>query len=121
VDKYKLGLYRSLRGNSITNGGKDFSGPALSYEGSILAGYKCGNEDKEGILTHDQTVRLHSCEKATACSALNERNVVWIRPIICRNGNNEVAEVGTGGGGGDLTQNPELELDETSIRMFLQL
>lgn len=120
MDKYKLGLYQSLRGNSVANGGKDFS-PALSHEGSILGGYKCGNENKEGILTNDQTVRLHSCEKGTACSALNERDVIWIQPIICRVEDNEIAEVGIGGGGGDLTQNPVLELDETSIQNFLQL
>lgn len=121
VDNYKMRLYQSLRGDNASNGGKDFAGPALSHEASVLAGYKCGNTDQPGILTNDQTVKLHSCEKGTSCTAIKEQNIVWIQPIVCRTRNMEVAEVGIGGGGGDLTQKLELELDDHSINQLIQL
>lgn len=42
----------------------------------------------------------------------NHQKVVWIRPIIARTkAGVEIAEIGIGGGAGDLTQSPELELD----------
>ena len=53
------------------------------------------------------------------CSAINE-NIVWIRPIITRTKNGyEIAETGIGGGGGDLAQRPELELDSDHILIQL--
>lgn len=119
MDNYKLRVYQSLRGSGTH--GKDYAGPAISSEGSVLAGYKCGNNEHAGILTRDQTVRLHSCEKGTECAAIKERNIVWIQPIVCRNGVEEVLEVGIGGGGEDLTQKPELELDFNDITQILQL
>jgi hypothetical protein len=48
------------------------------------------------------------------CSAINEKTV-WIKPIIARTKDGDIAEIGVGGGGGDLIQRPELELDNDSV------
>ncbi len=79
-----------------------------------MTGYVCGNTPQEGCLTGDQTVQLHSCEKGMHCPAINDKTV-WIKPIIARTKHGEMAEVGVGGGGGDLAQRPELELDNDFI------
>ena len=79
-----------------------------------MAGYLCVNTPQQGCLTDDQTVRLHSCEKGMHCPTINA-NTVWIKPIIARTKHGELAEVGVGGGGGDLAQNPELELDNAFV------
>lgn len=62
-------------------------------------------------------VRIHSCEKGMQCDFIKNHNeVVWIRPIITRTKlGAEIAEIGIGGGGGDLTQSPELELDSDVV------
>jgi len=55
------------------------------------------------------------------CSALEEANVVNITPIISRSAAGEViAEVGAGGGFGDLVQAQELELDHQLIKDLKQ-
>jgi DNA cross-link repair 1C protein len=101
-------MYQSLRGEANKDNG---SGPFVAYEGPILTGFKCGNAQQPGCLTLDQNVRLHSCEKGTGCSAV-DNNTVWIRPILARTRfGYETSEVGIGGGGGDLTQRAELELE----------
>ena len=44
------------------------------------------------------------------CAAIND-TTVWIQPIIARTRfGAEIAEIGIGGGGGDLNQRPEVEL-----------
>jgi hypothetical protein len=48
------------------------------------------------------------------CPTINEKTV-WIMPIIARTKHGEIAEVGVGGGGGDLAQRPELELDNDFV------
>jgi hypothetical protein len=86
-----------------------------------LAGYICGNTPQEGCLTDDQTVRLHSCEKGMHCPT-TDKKTVWIKPIITRTKHGEIAEVGVGGGGGDLAQRPELEVDsDLAIDQLLDL
>jgi DNA cross-link repair 1C protein len=73
------------------------------------------NTEQPGILTLDSTVKLHSCEKGTKCHQLDD-STVWIRPIIARTASGqEICEMGVGGGGGDLTQNPELELESDTV------
>lgn len=62
-------------------------------------------------MTDDQTVRLHSCEFGTSCSALDSKDTVYIIPIITRSEGRDIPEVGAGGGGGDLTQAHKLEVD----------
>jgi len=102
-----MGLYRSLATTSGDGVG--------SYEGPALCGYKCGNRLQAGCLTSDQHARLHSCERGTECSGIGAEDVVWITPIITRtNTGEDVPELGAGGGGGDLDQIHELELNDTA-------
>lgn len=116
VDRYKLGLYQALRGDS-----KNSKHPisALSYEASSLVGHKCGNSEHPGVLTLDDEVRLHTCEKGTPCQINKNPNIVWIRPIITRVDGKDVAEMGIGGGGGDLTRRAELEIDSMEAIQIL--
>lgn len=112
-------IYKSLVGNAISA-----TGPFISYEGPVLAGYQCGNVKQDGCLTEDPNVRLHSCEKGLHCPVIsNNPKVVWITPIVTRTHDGEdVEEVGIGGGGGDLVQRPELELASAAdIEEFLSL
>ncbi|KAI9842483.1 MAG: hypothetical protein M1830_007800, partial [Pleopsidium flavum] len=79
-----------------------------------LCGYKCGNRYQAGCLTSDQSSRLHSCERGTECSGIKSEDVVWITPVITRTSTGaDVPELGAGGGGGDLDQVHELELNDT--------
>jgi DNA cross-link repair 1C protein len=106
-------LYQSLRGDYNDKDPK--ARVFLAHEAPVLAGYTCGNTPQIGCLTNDITVRLHSCEKGMHCSRITDKTV-WIRPIIARNKFGvEIGEIGVGGGGGDLTQHPELELDDSDV------
>lgn len=115
VDKYKMRLYQSLRRksqNGEPNTANDI--PISSFfaaEAPALIGHQYANHFQSGCLTLDPSVRIHSCEKNTGCSGLDD-NTVCIRPIISRiSSGKELNEIGVGGGAGDLTQRPELELD----------
>lgn len=113
VDDYKLKLYQSLRVGS--NDSKDSPGSFQIFEAPALAGFQCGNSSQVGCLTHDTNSRLHSCEKGMRCDKITH-NTVWIRPIVTRTKLGvEIAEAGVGGGGGDLTQRPELEFDNDTV------
>jgi hypothetical protein len=113
VDNYKWKLYQSLRRDYSDKGNSPESFHVS--EGPVLAGYQCGNTPQLGCLTRDTNVRIHSCEKGMRCDAITD-NTVWIRPIVTRTKLGvEIAEVGVGGGGGDLTQRPELEFDSDSV------
>ncbi|CZR54852.1 uncharacterized protein PAC_04736 [Phialocephala subalpina] len=119
VDTYKLRLYKSLRGNAADPTKDGIA--ALAHEGPVLTGYTCGNTPVPGCLTDDHAVRLHSCEKGM-CKIIDEnnKNIVWIRPIVTRTKDGaEMAEVGVGGGGEDLTRHPELDLND--FEQFLSL
>lgn len=113
-------LYASLRGKSHdpkdSTSDKHLSGPFLAHEGPALAGYKCGNAPQLGCLTNDPNakVRIHSCEKGLHCAKLDDKTV-WIRPIIARTRQGDMAEVGVGGGGGDLSRHLDLVLDTNDI------
>lgn len=114
VDKYKMRLYRALRAPDNTP-----NGSALAPEAAVLAGFTCGNTPQLGCLTTDNTVRIHSCGKGMNCPAIND-DIVWIQPIVTRTQSGaEIAEMGVGGGGGDLSQRPEIDL--TSPAIFQQL
>ncbi|TVY91467.1 Protein artemis [Lachnellula willkommii] len=116
VDKYTLRIYKSLRGKSDNDLP---SGPFLAHEGPVLTGYTCGNTPQEGCLTNDPTVRIHSCKKGVPCPGIDEK-VVWIRPIVTRLKNGtELEEAGIGGGGQDLIEQSQLELDDDSIAQIL--
>lgn len=112
VDNYKWKLYQSL-GDSNDKGNRP--GSFHVSEGPVLAGYQCGNTPQVGCLTRDTTSRIHSCDKGMRCDTITDQTV-WIRPIVTRIKDGvEIAEVGVGGGGGDLTQRPELEFDGNEV------
>lgn len=128
VDKYKMGLYRSLRRTqTIQTTDKNGKGTSeakiesfLAPEAAALCGHQCGNNARPGCLTSDQKVRLHSCEAGTECETMQSADVVWITPIITRFKNGvDVLEMGAGGGGGDLTQAHELYLDDQNVALEL--
>ncbi|GAB7329712.1 hypothetical protein MBLNU13_g01444t1 [Cladosporium sp. NU13] len=102
VDDYRYKLYRALAtGEGIK-----------AEEAARLFGYNCGNHTQEGCLTHRQT-RLHSCEQGTGCEVF-KKPFVRITPIISRHEGVEMAELGAGGGKGDLDQQHELEVGDTN-------
>ncbi|KAF7961182.1 hypothetical protein EAE96_000848 [Botrytis aclada] len=116
VDKYKYKLYQSLRQE-----GSDGQSRFLASEGPVLIGCTVGNGPKEGCLTTDRSVQIHSCEKGMGCSAYEEEDVVLIRPFIaCGPDGVEIAEVGIGGGWGDLVPSYEVAMDFDDVKEFLE-
>ncbi|TGO33219.1 hypothetical protein BHYA_0259g00010 [Botrytis hyacinthi] len=116
VDKYKYKLYQSLRQD-----GSDDQSRFLAPEGPVLVGYIVGNGPQEGCLTTDKSVRIHSCEKGMGCSAYGEDNIVLIRPFIARGPDGvEIAEVGIGGGWGDLVPSYEVAMAFDDVKEFLE-
>ncbi|KAK8173337.1 beta-lactamase-like protein [Phyllosticta citrichinensis] len=114
LDDYRWGLYKSL-------GTIDGSLPQAT-EAAPLVGFHLGNHKRDGCLTPDPNGRLHSCERGAGCptvdAATNDDNVVVrIFPIVKRLPDGaEVAELGLGGGKGDLDLAHELEApDDPSI------
>lgn len=86
-------------------------------EGPALTGFTLGNAWHDGCLTkdNDSVIRIHSCEPGTPCHSKikNQKNIVWISPIISRlKDGTEVRELGAGGGWGDLYQNLGLTFDD---------
>ncbi|MCJ1405806.1 hypothetical protein MMC11_009036 [Xylographa trunciseda] len=103
VDQYRWGLYKALaRCPSVP-----------PQDGSALCGFQCGNRHQPGCLTTNQSVRLHSCERGLECEHLVSSPTVYITPIISRASNGDVlSEFGAGGGGGDLVQSHEIDLQD---------
>ncbi|MCJ1439325.1 hypothetical protein MMC27_008717 [Xylographa pallens] len=87
VDQYKWGLYKALaRSPSVP-----------PQDGSALCGFQCGN----------------SCERGLECKHLISSPAVFITPIISRTIKGDVlSELGAGGGGGDLVQSHEIDLQD---------
>ncbi|KAI1387852.1 Metallo-hydrolase/oxidoreductase [Hypoxylon trugodes] len=111
VDKYKMGVYKSLATKSTDN--RFAAQTHLAKEAPYLAGFTCGNNQHEGCLTLDENVRIHSCEKGTGCAVIKNKPVVWIKPIVAhlRDGQ-DVDEVGIGGGGEDLIQRLSIGIED---------
>lgn len=110
VDRYRYMLYRALVAG----------GEPKAPEGPRLYGFQCGNHLQKGCLTESQT-RLHSCEQGTGCEVF-KKGFVRITPLISRHEGVEMAELGAGGGKGDLDQQHELEVDDTSaLGMLMSL
>ncbi|KAK8084192.1 hypothetical protein PG997_005463 [Apiospora hydei] len=108
VDAYKMGICRSL----VERTSADLFARQihLAKEAPYLVGFSCANNQHDGCLTLDEHVRIHSCEKGTACAVVQNQPIVWIKPIVSRlPDGREVAEVGIGGGGGDLEREAELQ------------
>jgi hypothetical protein len=81
-------------------------------EAPALCGFKYGNHIQPGCLTSGDNVRIHSCERGMGCRVMDNdlrAKVVHIIPIITRVNGVEIAELGAGGGKGDLDQKEELE------------
>lgn len=110
VDRYQIGLYRSLASTA------DTTAPAL-------CGFELGNRFVPGCLSEDERVRIHSCEPGVPCSAIASQKSVYIIPIVNRTKDgSQIPEKGAGGGGGDLYQVHELELpDHTALERLEQL
>ncbi|KAI1371098.1 Metallo-hydrolase/oxidoreductase [Hypoxylon crocopeplum] len=111
VDKYKMGVYKSLATKSSDS--RFAAQTHLTKDAPYLVGFTCGNNQHEGCLTLDEDVRIHSCEKGTACTTIETKPIVWIKPIVAhlKNGR-DMIEVGIGGGGDDLAQKPSLEAED---------
>ncbi|KAI1278213.1 artemis protein [Xylaria sp. FL0933] len=103
VDEYKMRVFESLVTKPKDN--RWAAQTHLAKEAPALVGYTCANGQREGCLTRDENVRIHSCEKGTRCSVMENKPIVWIRPIVTHlKDGRDVMEVGIGGGGEDLTQ-----------------
>ena len=121
VDDYRCSIYASLSNldkESLREGGLTFDRkrgqrPALDIrEAAALCGFRNGNHVQPGCLTSCSSVRIHSCERGTGCPVVDHdtaANVVHIIPIVTRANGTEIAEIGAGGGKGDLDQKEELE------------
>ncbi|KAM3425757.1 hypothetical protein BST61_g7688 [Cercospora zeina] len=103
VDDYRYGVYSSLH-----NGAEPKAPEAYK-----LIRARVGNEEREGCLS-TRYQRLHSCERGTGCPIFNN-DFVRITPIISRHNGEEMAELGAGGGQGDLNQQHEVEIDDSNI------
>lgn len=100
VDQYQHRLFRAAAENDTS-------------ASSALTGFKVGNSEHSGCLTTETDAQIHSCEPGMACHAAlkADKNVIWITPIISRlRDGTELAEMGAGGGKGDLYQRHEVEL-----------
>jgi hypothetical protein len=109
LDAYRSRIYgslSSLRNKQLKELGHDIR------ESPALCGYKNGNHFQPGCLTDNSNVRIHSCERGMGCPVIDgdtAAKVVRIIPIITRSDGAEIAEIGAGGGKGDLDQKEELE------------
>ncbi|KAH0019260.1 hypothetical protein KCU78_g6873, partial [Aureobasidium melanogenum] len=116
LDDYRWRLYSSQRDQPTCYGPQT----------APLVGYKLGNHEHPGCLTNLlEGARVHSCERGTRCEVfqnLHAAHVVWITPIIARHKGYEIAEIGAGGGHGDLNQTHSLELyDLGSVQQLLAI
>ncbi|KAI4953698.1 hypothetical protein J4E91_002546 [Alternaria rosae] len=123
LDDYRARIYGSLSTldkRQLREAGLDVqaSNKALQESGleireaPALCGFKNGNHIQPGCLTSHENVRIHSCERGMGCSVLERdtnANIVHIIPIVTRANGEEIAELGAGGGKGDLDQKEELE------------
>ncbi|KAF2017901.1 hypothetical protein BU24DRAFT_346117, partial [Aaosphaeria arxii CBS 175.79] len=111
LDDYRYRLYTSLS----TAKNKELRDSRLGFdirEAAALCGFRNGNHIQQGCLTSNTNVRLHSCERGMGCPIMDkdtDSNIVHIIPIISRTNGVEIAEVGAGGGKGDLDQREELD------------
>ncbi|XXG95782.1 hypothetical protein Hte_002053 [Hypoxylon texense] len=111
VDKYKMGVYKSLVTRSSDQ--RFAAQTHLTKDAPYLVGFTCGNNQYDGCLTLDEDVRIHSCEKGTSCSIMESKPIVFIQPIVAHLENgHDMVEVGIGGGADDLTQKLSIELDD---------
>ncbi|KAI4604653.1 hypothetical protein J4E80_010976 [Alternaria sp. BMP 0032] len=123
LDDYRARIYGSLSAldkRQLREVGLDVpaSNKALQESGieireaPALCGFRNGNHIQPGCLTSQEDVRIHSCERGMGCSVLDRdtnAKIVHIIPIVTRANGEDIAELGAGGGKGDLDQKEELE------------
>lgn len=118
VDDYKMKVYESLRVKLEDNY------LHLSPEAPALVGFPCGNRFHPGCLTRNPDVRIHSCEKGSGCPVMQKMatgNVVWITPIVAHLRNeDDMVEVGIGGGAGDLEESDQVVLATEDLCKWLE-
>ena len=94
-------------------------------EAPALCGFRNGNHVQPGCLTSRESVRIHSCERGMGCRVIDHdtnAKVVHIIPIITRSNGVELAELGAGGGKGDMDQKEELETgDVAAVGKLMEL
>ncbi|KAF2846927.1 hypothetical protein T440DRAFT_501473 [Plenodomus tracheiphilus IPT5] len=92
-------------------------------EAPALCGFRNGNHIQPGCLTSREDVRIHSCERGMGCQIMDRNDkCVHIIPIVTRTNGADIAELGAGGGHGDLDQKEELETsDLANIRQLMEL
>jgi hypothetical protein len=94
-------------------------------EAPALCGFKNGNHIQPGCLTSHENVRIHSCERGMGCQVIDhdkKAKAVHIIPIVTRTNGVEIAELGAGGGKGDMDQKEELETgDIAAIGKLMEL
>jgi hypothetical protein len=123
LDAYRARIYGSLSslerkqlrevGLNVPADNKSLRDSGLEIrEAPALCGFKNGNHIQPGCLTSRESVRIHSCERGMGCRVIDhdkEAKVVHIIPIVTRSHGVEIAELGAGGGKGDMDQKEELE------------
>jgi hypothetical protein len=123
LDDYRTRIYGSLStldkkllresGLNVQSDNKYLRESGLKiHEAPALCGFRNGNHIQPGCLTSRESARIHSCERDMGCQVMDndkEAKVVHIIPIITRANGTEIAELGAGGGKGDLDQKEELE------------
>ncbi|KAF2091234.1 hypothetical protein K490DRAFT_33361 [Saccharata proteae CBS 121410] len=114
LDRYRWSLYKSLLPTTPAD-------LPVAPEASPMVGFNLGNHRKNGCLTPNPHVRLHSCEAGSGCPVIEGSGdgggvpYVQILPIVKRSKRGtEIAEVGLGGGKGDLDQIHELEMGDSA-------
>ncbi|KAF2707264.1 hypothetical protein K504DRAFT_492776 [Pleomassaria siparia CBS 279.74] len=136
LDEYRARIYASLStldkthlreaGLDVTKDNKFLRDSGLQVpEAPTLCGFKRGNHIQSGCLTSQFNVRLHSCERGMGCPIVDhdtDANMVHIIPIVARVNGTDLAEIGAGGGKGDLDQREELETaDEGDVGKLMEL
>ncbi|KAH7086245.1 beta-lactamase-like protein [Paraphoma chrysanthemicola] len=123
LDDYRARIYGSLStldkkqlrevGLNVQSDNKSLREFGLEIrEAPALCGFRNGNHIQPGCLTSRESVRIHSCERGMGCRVMDRdanATIVHIIPIITRSNGIEIAELGAGGGKGDLDQKEELE------------
>jgi hypothetical protein len=123
LDDYRARIYGSLStldkkqlresGLNVQSDNKSLRESGLEVrEATALCGFRNGNHIQPGCLTSCENVRIHSCEQGMGCRILDgdaQTKIVHIIPIVTRVNGTEIAELGAGGGKGDLDQKEALE------------
>jgi hypothetical protein len=128
LDDYRACIYGSLStldkkqlqesGLNVQSDNKSLREAGLDIrEATALCGFRNGNHIQPGCLTSRESVRIHSCEQGMGCRVLDrdaQAEIVHIIPIVTRANGTEIAELGAGGGKGDLDQKESFETGGTS-------